>query len=1048
MLKILVTSALKNRVWVFTLFIVVAALGIAAALHLPIDAVPDITNVQVVVNAKTGALDPSRVEKLVTYPIETEMQGVAGVEEVRSLSKYGLSQVVVIFNEGVDIYFARQLVAEKLQGVRESLPDGISAELAPVTTGLGEVLMYVLEPKLGSALSSQDEKSQLLYLREIQEYVVEPQLKKVPGVADIDTNGGLLKQVHINFFPDRLKEYGFSMEQLATKLESLGESFGGGYIQKGGMQVIVRATGKLESLDSIANIPLGPSFGGKLIRVKDVADVRFDNALRLGAATQSGKETVLGTVLMRTGANSREVSLKSEEALKSSISLPADVAVKIVYSRSYLVDATIRTVAKSLVEGAILVVLVLLFLIGNFRAAIIVALAIPISMLFALKGMSIFGISANLMSLGAIDFGLLVDGSVVLIENVIRRFEGLHGKEINKSEKIKLVLDASGEVLKPLVFGLLIIMLVYIPILYLEGVEGKMFRPMAATVLLALGASLLIALFLMPALAFMFIPIKQNEKEPILFRILRQSYQPLLNLSLRRKWLVFGLAVVPGLLALALFKQLGSDFVPQLDEGDLVINLSRSTKQGIDESVKWQKRSEEIIMKFTEVETVFSRMGTPESALDPMGPYLADTFVILKKDHSQWPIINGEIRTKEQLFEAMKEVLEKDNPDQEVSANQPIEMRFNEILEGSRADVALRIFGPDLDQLMEYAEQAEIALKDIPGISEMESDPLTALTKGPILDVNLNYDKISNLGLALKDVNQLLEHSMSGKDVGSFYQEDRRFPIILHLDESLRDDINAISSVPVALPQGGTIDLKQVASIEEHEQVTTIARSGARRYSALSIFLKDRDVGSFVKEAKDKIANSINLDPGYIFEWGGQFKNMEQARNRLLLIIPFTLLMIFILLIQSFGNIRHAALVFMAIPFAMAGGIFALYFRGINFSVSASVGFIALAGIATLNSMVMVNYFNQLKSEKLPLKDVVSLGALARLRPVSMTALVASLGFIPMAINTGTGAEVQRPLATVVIGGIITSTILTLLVVPVFYEWMERLKERFQKEAE
>jgi len=1048
MLKTLVTSALKNKVWVFTLFIVVAALGGSAALHLPIDAVPDITNVQVVVNTKTGALDPGRIEKLVTFPIETEMQGIAGVEEVRSLSKYGLSQVVIIFNEGVDIYFARQLVAEKLQGVREGLPEGVSAELAPVTTGLGEVLMYVLEPKPGSPLSSLDEKSQLLYLREIQEYILEPQMKKIAGVADLDTNGGLLKQVHVNFFPDRLKEYGLSMEQLAVKLESLGESFGGGYIQKGGMQVIVRATGKLDSLDSIANVPLGPSFGGKLIRVKDVAEVRFDHQLRLGAATQSGKETVLGTVLMRIGANSREVALKAEEALKSSISLPDDVVVKIVYSRSYLVDSTIQTVTKSLVEGAILVVLVLLFLLGNFRAAIIVALAIPISMLFALKGMSFFGISANLMSLGAIDFGLLVDGSVVLIENVIRRFEGLHGKTISKTEKMKLVLDASGEVLKPLVFGLLIIMLVYIPILYLEGVEGKMFRPMAATVLLALGASLLIALFLMPALAFMFIPTKQKEKEPILFRLLRSSYQPILQLSLRRKWLVVVLAIAPGLLALALFKQLGSDFVPQLDEGDLVINLSRSSKQGIDESVKWQKRSEEIIMKFAEVETVFSRMGTPESALDPMGPYLADTFVILKKDQSQWPKINGKIRTKDELFEVMKEALEKDNPDQEVSANQPIEMRFNEILEGSRADVALRIFGPDLDQLMEYAEQAEKALKDVPGISEMESDPLTALTKSPMLDVNLNYDKISHLGLALRDVNQLLEHSMSGKEVGSFYEEDRRFPIILHLDESLRDDINAISSVPVALPQGGTIDLKQVASIEEHEQVTTIARSGARRYSALSIFLKDRDVGSFVKEAKDKIAKSIKLEKGYVFDWGGQFKNMEQARNRLLVIVPFTLLMIFILLLQSFGNIRHATLVFIAIPFAMAGGIFALYFRGINFSVSASVGFIALAGIATLNSMVMVNYFNQLKAENVPLKEAVWQGALARLRPVSMTALVASLGFLPMAFNTGTGAEVQRPLATVVIGGLMTSTILTLLVVPVLYEWMERLKEGFKKEVE
>lgn len=1038
MLNFLVEAGLKNRLWVFSLFAALVLLGIGATVRLPIDAVPDITNVQVVVNTKTGALDPGKIEKLVTYPIEAELSGMPGVEEVRSLSKYGLSQVVAIFEEGTPIYFARQLVSERLQSARENLPSGLSPEIAPVTTGLGEVLMYVVEARPGSALSKKSEKERLLYLREVQEFVVRPELKKIPGVADVDTNGGLLKQIHINFIPEKLSLYGLSLDKFIAKIDSLGESFGGGYIQKEGNQIIVRATGQVPSLDAIANLPLSLNVRGKPIRVRDVAEVSADAALRLGAATYKGQETVLGTVLMLVGANSRDVSSRAEEILNNQIQLPEDTTVRILYSRSYLVDATIKTVIKNLAEGAVLVVVVLLLLLGNFRASLVVALAIPISMLMALKGMGMFKISANLMSLGAIDFGLLVDAAVVLIENVVRRFEELHGKVISKKEKLQIVLEASREVVKPVVFGLFIIMLVYVPILYLEGVEGKMFRPMAETVLLALGASLIVALFLMPALAYLFIPTSLKEKEPFLFRGIRTLYAPVLQFSLDRRWVVGLVTIVPGLFAIFLFFRLGSDFVPQLDEGDLVINLTRDSRQGIDESVRWQKQAEAIIEKFPEVETVFSRMGTPESALDPMGPYLADTFIILKKNRSEWPEVQGRRRSKEELFEALKTELEKNNSKQEIAPNQPIEMRFNEILEGSRADISLRIFGPDLDKLVEYTEKSEKILSGVAGISEMGSDPLTALRRGPVLDVNLDYEKLARYGLSLRDVNGVLESAMSGKEVGSYYEADRRFPIILHLPENLRDDLSQIAAVPVSLPEGGTIPLSSVAKITEHDQVTTVARSGVKRYSALSIYLKDRDIGSFVAEAKDRIGKELNLPSDYRIEWGGQFKNLERARKTLLVIIPITLIIILLLLIKSFGTLRHALLVFSAIPFAVVGGVFALYVRGINFSVSAAVGFIALAGIATLNSMVMVSFFNQLRAKGMGLAQTVRDGALLRLRPVAMTALVASLGFLPMALNTGMGAEVQRPLATVVIGGLFTSTILTLIVVPAVYEWIER----------
>jgi cobalt-zinc-cadmium resistance protein CzcA len=1036
-----VESALRNRLWVFCGFVGISALGAAALSSLPIDAVPDITHVQVVVNTKTGAIDPGKIEKLVTYRIESEMAGIPGVEEVRSISKYGLSQVTLVFEDSTQIDLARQRVAERLQNIRGELPPGLTPELAPVTTGLGEVLMYTVSAKAGSALAARPEKERLLELREVQEFILTPALKKVRGVAEIDSNGGYLKEIHVNFLPENLKANGLSVEKLIARVETLGESFGGGYIQKDGKQIIVRASSGLNDLETIRRIPLGIAVSGRPIQLRAVADVRADAALRVGAATAGGEETVLGTVLMRTGANSREVSLAAAAALRE-LRLPEGVEVRVTYSRSSLVEATIGTVARNLAEGAALVIVILFLLLGNARAALVVALAIPISMLFALKGMAVFGISANLMSLGAIDFGLLVDGSVVLIENVVRRFErraqAQPGVAVSPADKLRLVLDASAEVVQPLVFGLFIIMLVYVPILYLEGIEGKMFRPMAEAVLLALGASLLVALFLMPALAYLLLSARADHvPEPRLARLIQRVYEPALKATLRRKWIAAAVTVAPAAVALVLFFRLGSDFVPQLDEGDLVLCLARDTQMDIDTSVRVQKQAEKVIAGFGEVQTVFSRLGTPESALDPMGAYLADTFIVLKRDLTRWPLIEGRRRTKAELAEAIKRQLDAAIPAQEVSATQPIEMRFNEILEGSRADVSLRIFGPDLEKLLEFTTRAKEILAGMKGVDSMESDPLTSLTKSPILDVQPNYERIARYGVSLKEVNSILESSMSGKEVGSFYQADRRFPVVVHLDESLRNDVAQVSGLPVGLPEGGTVPLSSVADIRQSDQVTTIARSGAKRYSAVSIFLKDRDVAGFVAEAQARIHDQLKIPEDYEAVWGGQFKNLERAQGRLFLIVPGTLVVIFLLLLRSFGTFRHALLVFSAIPFAMAGGVFSLYLRGINFSVSAAIGFIALTGIATLNSMVLVTYFNQLRSQGVSLDQTVLQGALARLRPVMMTALVASLGFIPMAFNTGMGAEVQRPLATVVIGGLVTSTLLTLIAVPALYHWIE-----------
>ncbi len=1040
----LVTFSLHNRPFVFGATLLIALAGMYFALHLPVDAVPDITGVQVVVNTETGAMDPAQVESSVTYPIETELAGLPGVTEVRSLSRFGLSQVVATFREGTDIYHARTLTAQRLQSAREALPGGASPELGPIATGLGEVFLYVLSAKEGSALAQKSESERLLYLRTVQDFTVKPYLKaRIPNIAEIDTIGGYKKEIHVEFVPSRLAQVGVTLEQLSDALETIGENFGGGTIQRDGRNIIVRTNGLVDDLAVVRSTAVSLNVYGAPIRVGDVAAVRESHVQRTGAATYNGEETVLGTVLMLLGANSRDVALAAREAA-AQVPLPPDVELVPVYSRDYLVTTTIGTVLKNLGEGAALVILVLFLILGHFRAALIVSLAIPLSMLVAAAGMFRYEISANLMSLGALDFGLLVDASVVIIENVLRRLEEEPQlAEAPLAEKIDAVGRACREVVRPVSFGLLIIMAVYVPILGLEGIEGKMFRPMALTVLMALGASLVTALGLMPALALTFLlhRPRRAHKEPVLLRYAKAAYRPLLDLSLRRPLFILLPTVLIGVLSVFAFLGLGAAFVPRLGEGDLLVSFVRDSGMSLRRSIELQKKSEEILSSYPEIERVFARIGTAESATDPMGVYMGDTFAILEKDTSRWrPGVS-----LEDLRAELRAKLGAEVPGQEITVSQPIEFRFNELLEGSRADVNVRIFGRNLESLFQYQEQARELLANLPGVEAAELDAITALRRGPLLDIRLRTDVLPRYGLQSRHVNHALETAMGGRRVGSFYEEDRRFPIVVRLAPELRRQSAALRSIPVSLGDGGTAPLGELTTVSEHEGIVNIARNGARRYAAVAVELNARgnaNVLDFVERARRELDDKLQLPEGYYTEWGGQFRNLERARARLTVVVPVVMIVIFILILRNTGSLRQTALIFLSVPLALSGGILALYLRGIEFSVSATVGCIALSGIAILNAMVMVSFFNQLLREGASPEEAVRRGALTRLRPVLMTALVASLGFLPMAINTGLGAGVQRPLATVVVGGLLTATVLTLLLLPALYLWMHRKEGR------
>jgi cobalt-zinc-cadmium resistance protein CzcA len=1030
--------SLRQRAVVLLGAVALLGAGLWSAMHLPIDAVPDITGVQVQVNTEVPALAAEESEKLVTQPLERELAGLPGVEEMRSITKFGLSQVTLQFRDGTDIYRARQLVAERLQVVLEQLPAGALPKLAPISTGLGEILYYNVQYRADATNKPTTELEQLIALSEIQEYTIKPLLRTVPGIAEINESGGYEKQYVIQPEPEALAEVGMTFSELADHVAQNVANAGGGIISRGGQQLTVRAVSRVASVEDIANLPLKFGAGVKPLLVKDVADVRVGTKFRTGAATLNGHETVIGTTMMLAGQNSREVA----ERVKSRIAeiqtkLPDGVEVQIQYDRSQLIDRTIRTVKTNLFEGAVLVVGVLLASLGNWRAALIVATAIPLSFLFALTGMAHFGISGNLMSLGAIDFGLIIDGAVVIVENIVRQLGSRQhklGRALTGEERMNTVLAASQQVGSPMFFGVVIITVVYIPILALTGIEGKMFHPMALTVMLALGGALVLALALMPVLCSLVLTGKIHEGDNRVIALMKKLYLPTLDMALRQPWLVVVASVLLFAGSLRLFTRLGAEFVPKLDEGSITSMLYKPVGMSMEESLRTDIEVENRLLKeFPEITRIFSRIGTSDIATDPMPPNESDIYIFYKPI-AEWPRTTGHPRTKAELNEQIGAMLKQINPEYDILTAQPIEMRFNEMLEGTKAELSVKIFGNDYDVLDKLAEQIKGVLEKTPGAAQVEFE-----TEGrtPQLQINTRRDVLQRYGLQASEVNKAVNAALAGQVVGTMVSGSKRNDIVVRMPEELRADDEEIKKLPVRVGDTGLVPLGKLVEFETLKTVEPIQHDDGLRRAALMVNLKTRDIEGYVGEAERRIHEQVKLPENYIVQFGGQFENLQQARARLAIVVPTALVLIFVLIFLAFGSLRQAALVYSGIPLAVTGGVFALWLRGMPFSITAAVGFIALSGVAVLNGLVMIAYFNQLREQGKSVRDSVMEGSLTRLRPVLVTALVASLGFVPMAIATGAGAEVQRPLATVVIGGVLSSTFLTLVLLPVLYQWVE-----------
>ena len=1012
--------------------------GIWSALHLPIDAVPDITAPQVQVNTEVPALAAEESEKLVTYPIEIALAGLPGVDEMRSLTKFGLSQVTIQFKDGTDIYRARQLVAERLQGVLERLPTGALPKLAPISTGLGEIFYYSVNYRADAKNKPAAELEQLIELSQIQEYVIKPLLRTVPGIAEINESGGYEKQFVIQPKPDALVQVGMSFDELADLVAQNVENAGGGIISRGTEQLTIRAVTRVNNAEDIANLPLKFGAGVGPILVKDVAEVKTGTKFRTGAATLDGHEAVLGTIMMLAGENSRDVAERVKARIGEIQSkLPEGVEIQIQYDRSQLIDRTVATVKTNLFEGAVLVIAVLLVLLGNWRAALIVAAAIPLSFLFALMGMTRFGISGNLMSLGAVDFGLIIDGAVVIVENVVRRLgQRQHelGRALTVEERSHTVLSAAKQVGNPMFFGVIIITVVYIPILALTGIEGKMFHPMALTVMLALTGALLLSLTLMPVLCSFVLRGRIHEGDNVVIRLAKRAYEPALQIALRLRWAVVSAAVVIFAGSLWLFGHLGAEFVPKLDEGSITAMLYKPVGMSLEESLRTDIEVENRLAKdFPEITRVFTRIGTSEIATDPMPPNESDVYVFYKP-LAEWPKTPDRPANKTELREQIEATLKKINPDYSILFGQPIEMRFNEMLEGTRAELAVKIFGNDYDVLEKLAEQIKGILEKTPGVAQVEFE-----TEGRTLQLQMQIkrDVLRRYSLQAAEANKAVNVALAGREVGMIVDGNRRYDVVVRMAEQLRSDGEQIKKLPVRVGQDGLIPLGKLMEFKTLKAVEPIRRDDGQRRAALMVNLNVRDVEGFVREAERRIKEQVRLPENYIIEFGGQFKNLQEARKRLAVVVPSALGLIFVLIFFAFGSLRQALLVYSGIPLALTGGILALWLRDMPFSITAAVGFIALSGVAVLNGLVMISYFNQLREEGKSIRESMIEGSLTRLRPVLMTALVASLGFVPMAIATGAGAEVQRPLATVVIGGILSSTLLTLVLLPVLYEWVE-----------
>ena len=1021
-----------------------AALGFYNYQRLPIDAVPDITNVQVQINTAAPGYSPLEVEQRITYPIETAMAGLPNLQLTRSLSRYGLSQVTVIFRDGTNIYFARQLVNERIQEAREKLPPGVETAMGPIATGLGEIYMWTVEAKPG-AKQPDGANYTPTDLRTIQDWIVRPQMRNIAGVTEINTIGGYEKQFHVTPDPAKLVAYGLSFQDVLAALAKNNANVGAGYIERRGEQYLVRAPGQVKTLDEIRDIVVR-SDKGVPIRIRDVGDVLLGKELRTGAATENGEEVVLGTVFMLMGENSRTVSQRVAAKLEEvNRSLPEGVVAKTVYDRTTLVESTIRTVATNLFEGALLVIAILFLFLGNIRAALITATVIPLAMLFTFTGMVTNHVSANLMSLGALDFGIIIDGAVVIVENCVRRLAQAQagaGRTLTPNERFAEVFAAAKEAKRPLLFGQLIIMVVYLPIFALTGVEGKMFHPMAFTVVATLLGAMILSVTFIPAAVALFISSGVAEKDNRLVRWAKRGYEPILSWAMLNKPLVLSLAAMSVLLSALLATRMGSEFVPSLDEGDIALHALRIPGTSLTQAVEMQAALEKQIMAFPEVKRVFAKIGTAEIATDPMPPNVADNFVMLRPRH-QWPDPN---RPKAELVAAMHAAVEK-VVGNNYEFTQPIQMRFNELISGVRSDVAVKVFGDDLDTLIETGERLASILGRVPGAADVKIEQASGL---PVLTVQMDRQKISRYGLNVSDVQEVVEVAVGGKPAGQIFEGDRRFDLLVRLPESQRTDMEALKRLPVALPAPGEatngvrvsyVALGEIARFDIAPGPNQISRENGKRRVVVTANVRGRDLGSFVAEAQQKLEQQVKIPPGYWVTWGGTFEQLQSATKRLQIVVPAALLLVFTLLFAMFNNVKDGLLVFTGVPFALTGGIAALWLRDIPLSISAGVGFIALSGVAVLNGLVMIEFIRSLRDEGLPLDRAIREGALTRLRPVLMTGLVASLGFLPMALNTGTGAEVQRPLATVVVGGIVSSTMLTLLVLPVLYRLFHREDE-------
>ncbi len=1029
MIERLLLFSIRRRWIVLIATLAMVAVGLYNYTRLPIDAVPDITNIQVQINTEAPGYSPFESEQRITFPVETAMAGLPLLQETRSISRYGLSQVTVIFENGTDIYFARQLIAERIQEVASQLPPGIEPRMGPIATGLGEIFLWAMEAD-PAARNADGAPYSSIDLRTIQDWIVRPQLKNVPGVADVNTIGGYTKQFHVTPRPEALMSYGLTFDDVIEALSRNNTNVGAGYIERRGEQYLIRVPGQLRGLDDIRQVVVGNT-GSTPVFLSQVAEVSLGQELRTGAATEDGKEIVLGTVFMLMGENSRTVSRRVAAEMEAvNRTLPEGVVARTVYDRTVLVDATIETVKHNLYLGALLVIVVLFAFLGNIRAAIITACVIPLSMLFAITGMVEGNVSGNLLSLGALDFGIIVDGAVVMVENCIRMLSERQrdvGRVLTKAERHDVVYAATREVWRPTIFGQLIIMVVYLPILTLTGIEGKMFFPMAFTVLAALLGAMLLSVTFIPAAVAAFLSGRVSEQESVVVRWAHRAYVPALAMAMRNR-----AAAVAGALALvlvtgAMSMRLGSEFLPSLDEGDLLVHALRIPGTSLSTAVDMQHALERKFMTYPEVAYVFSKIGTAEIATDPMPPSVADTYVMLKP-REQWPDPG---RDKADLVEQLQRELPL-VPGNNYEFIQPIQMRFNELIAGVRSDVAVKVFGDDMDVLADVGDSIEAVLSTVPGAADTKVEQTTGL---PLMTVQLNRPEMARLGLNVADVQDVVEVAMGGKAAGRVFEGDRRFDIIVRLPEGLRNDPDTFNTLPVPLrgAGGGYVPLGSVATLEIAPGPNQVSRENGKRRVVVTANVRGRDIGTFVAEAERRIRDEVVIPAGYWTAWGGQFEQLLSARQRLMVVVPVALLLIFAILFATFGNMRDSLLVFTGVPLALTGGVAFLWVRGIPFSISAAVGFIALSGVAVLNGLVMISFINRLREQGMPLDKAVTVGAESRLRAVLMTALVASLGFLPMALATGRGAEVQRPLATVVVGGILSSTALTLLVLPVLY---------------